>query len=202
MRFLVILYLSTLLSAPAREWRDSIRDVYINGKLDRSAQTLTTTTTPRLFAVVCGDEVMIFDQDASAVSRASKADFTFVADRTSATTKENLVGERVGTMVRANELTSLGTLDGKTILVSGHQSKAGPTTKEELWQTMPVWHSIAENYEPDAAIIERLKSIDAPTHLEIVMATWCGDSRHHVPRLLKAIERAANPNVTFDITGL
>ena len=202
MRFLAILYLSTLLSAPAREWRDSIRDVYINGKLDRAAQTLTTTTTPRLFAVVCGDEVMIFDQEANAVSRASKADFTFAADRTSATTNANLTGQRAGVMVRANDVTSLGTLDGKTILVSAHQSKAGPMTKEDLWQTMPVWQSIAESYEPDAAIIERLNSIDQPTHLEIVLATWCGDSRHHVPRLVKAIERAANPNVTFELTGL
>lgn len=202
MRFLALLYLSTILSAPQREWRDSIRDVHINGKLDRGAQTLTMTTAPRMLAVVCGDEVLIFDPESNAVSRAPKSAFTFAADRTSATTPENLAGERVGEMVRANELTSLGTLDGKTVLVSGHVSKAGPMTVEELWQTMPVWQSISDAYEPDPAVIERLRGITEPVRLEVVLATWCGDSRHHVPRLLKAIARAANPNITVELTGI
>jgi hypothetical protein len=47
-----------------------------------------------------------------------------------------------------------------------------------------------------------LRAIDEPMHLQVVMATWCGDSRQHVPRLLKSIAKAANPNITVDLIGV
>jgi len=200
MRVLAILLLSALSTVP-REWRDSIRDVYIDGKLQRGAQTLVTSS-PRMFAVVCGDEVVFFDPESDAVSRAPKSAFTFAADRLTATTAPDLNGERAGAVVKVNDTTYLATLNGRTVLVTGHQGKAGPMTLEELWQTAPVWRAISDQYEPDAATIERLRAIDEPVRLQIVLATWCGDSRQHVPRLLKAITRAANPNLSVELLSL
>ena len=75
-------------------------------------------------------------------------------------------------------------------------------TIEELWETAPVWRSIADVYQPDGAIVERLRAIDRPVTLQVVLATWCGDSRQHVPRLLKSIAAAANPNVRVELTGI
>jgi len=200
MRLLAILFLSVLSGAP-REWRDSIRDVYINGKLDRSAQTMVTST-PRMLAVVCGDEVLFFDPESNVVSRTPKSGFAFAADRLTAKSASVVSSERAGDVVKVNDSTYLATLDGKTVLITAHQSKAGPMTVEELWQTAPVWRAIAESYEPDAALIERLRKIGEPVRLQIVLATWCGDSRHHVPRLLKSIERAANPNLSVELIGI
>jgi hypothetical protein len=51
-------------------------------------------------------------------------------------------------------------------------------------------------------MIERLRAIDQPVRLQIVLATWCGDSRQHVPRLLKSVERANNPNVSVELIGI
>jgi hypothetical protein len=65
-----------------------------------------------------------------------------------------------------------------------------------------VWRRIAETYEPDGALVERLRAIDRPLQLTVVMATWCGDSRQHVPRLLKSIERAHNPNLSVELIGI
>lgn len=200
MRLLAILFLSALSTVP-REWRDSIRDVYIDGKLERGAQTLVTSS-PRMFAVVCGDEVVFFDPESDAVSSAPKSAFTFAADRLTATTAPDLNGERAGAVVKVNDSTYLATLNGRTVLVTGHQGKAGPMTLEELWQTAPVWRAISDQYEPDAATIERLRAIREPVRLQIVLATWCGDSRQHVPRLLKAITRAANPNLSVELLSL
>lgn len=199
MRLLAILFLSSALTAAPREWRDSIRDVYINGKLDQTAQTLVTSS-PRMFAVVCGDEVVIFDPESKAVSRAAKSELAFAADRTKAT--GDVSGVRVGDVIQPNDSTYLLTFGGRTMLVSAHQSKAGAMTIEELWRTAPVWRAIAEQHELDAAVVEQLRAIAEPTKLEVVLATWCGDSRQHVPRLLKAIERAANPNVTIELIGI
>lgn len=196
---LVVLVLLSVLSSPAREWRDSIRDVYVDGKIDRSAQTLVTSS-PRMIAVVCGDEVLLFDPESKAVTRALKSDFSFAADRTTATTAA-IPGERVGELTQA-DTTLHATIDGKNVLVATHQSKAGAMTIEELWQTAPVWRAIAEHYEPDGAVVERLRAIATPMRLQVVMATWCGDSRQHVPRLLKAIERANNPHLTVEVIGI
>ena len=200
MRLLAILFLSVLSTAP-REWRDSIRDVYINGKLDRSAQSLVTSS-PRMYAVVCGDEVLFFDPASNVVSRTPKSEFTFAADRVSAKTGADIAGQPAGELVKVNESTYLAMVDGKTVLIAPHESKAGPMTVEELWTTAPVWRAIADNYEPDAATIERLRGIREPVRLQIVLATWCGDSRQHVPRLLKSIASAANPNVSVELIGI
>lgn len=198
---LAFVLMATVLSTAPREWRDSIRDVYINGKLDRGAQTLVTSS-PRMFAIVCGDQVVYFDPQSADVSSAPKSEFAFSADRMKATSAAEPNGARAGSVVKATDSTYLATLDGKTLLITSHQSKAGPMTIDELWQTAPTWHAINETYEPDPAVIERLRKIDTPVRLQIVMATWCGDSRQHVPRLLKSIAKAANPNLTVELIGI
>lgn len=198
---LLLLLMATVLSTAPREWRDSIRDVYIDGKLERGAQTLVTSS-PRMFAVVCGDEVVFFDPQSSDVSSAPKSEFAFSADRMTATSAVEPKAARAGHVVKANDSTFLATLNDKSVLVTAHQSKAGPMTLEELWQTAPVWRAINETYEPDPAMIERLRKIDQPVRLQIVLATWCGDSRHHVPRLLKSVERANNPNLSVELIGI
>lgn len=196
--FLAILLAATVAAGP-RTWNDSIRDVYIDGRLDRSAQTLTTSS-PRMIAVLCGEEVLLFDPESKAVSKVAKSQFTFAADRTTATS--SATAEAAGTLISPDGTTFVANANGRTIVVAPHQSKAGPMTIEELWQTAPVWRAIAETYEPDGAIVERLRGVKEPMHLQVVLATWCGDSRQHVPRLLKAIERANNANITVELTGI
>lgn len=198
MNAFVALLLAATVAAGPRTWNDSIRDVYIDGKLDRNAQTLTSS---RMIAVVCGEEVLLFDPESKAVSRVAKSKFTFAADRTSATTTD-AAAEPAGSLVSPDGTTFVASTSGRTVIVAPHQSKAGAMTLDELWETAPVWKTIAETYQPDGAIVERLRAIAEPTQLQVVLATWCGDSRQYVPRLLKAIERANNPNLTVALTGI
>ncbi|HEX7153463.1 MAG TPA: thioredoxin family protein [Thermoanaerobaculia bacterium] len=191
---------SPLLASTAREWNDSTRDVWIDGKLDRSVQALSTTS-PRMLALVCGDEVVILDAEAKNISRAKKRDFTFAADRTKATSAET-AREPIGTFARPDNATYFAQVDGKAILVTAHQSPAGPLSMEQLWETVPVWRAIADAYKPDEKTIARLRAITEPVKLEVVLATWCGDSKYHVPRLLRAVELANNPNVTVALIGV
>jgi len=73
---LIALVLLSVLSTSPVELRDSIRDVYIDGALDRNAQTLTASTS-RLIAVVCGDEVLLLDPEKLTVARAPKSQLTW-----------------------------------------------------------------------------------------------------------------------------
>lgn len=200
MSLIALVLLSAALSAPPQNWRDSSHDVYLDGKLDRTAQTLASAE-PRMIAVVCGEEVMLFDPDSGKVSRAPKAQFAFAPDRVSATTTE-LASTEAGTLVKPDPSTLFARVGDHTMLIAAHQSHAGPMTIDELWETAPVWRTIADVYQPDGKIVERLKAIAEPVTLQVVMATWCGDSRQHVPRLLKSIALANNPNITVQLTGV
>lgn len=201
MNILGLLVLTATLAVQPRVWNDSTRDVYVDGKLDRTAQTLTTSS-PRMIAVLCGEEVLLFDPATKAVSRVPRSAFAFSADRTSATTVPELTKESAGELISPDDAVFLAAVSGKTIVIAPHKSKAGTMTLDELWETAPVWRAIAEAYEPDAAVVERLKGVTEPTRVQVVMATWCGDSKQHVPRLLKAVERAANPNLTVEVVGI
>lgn len=199
MQTLITLLLAATIAAGPVTWNDSIRDVYVDGKLDRNAQTLVASS-PRMIAVMCGEEVILLDPASKAVSRMARSQFTFAADRTTATSSRN--AEKAGELVSPDDATFVASLAGKTIVVAPHRSQAGAMTLDELWQTAPVWRAIADTYEPDAATIQRLRAIEQPVRLQVVLATWCGDSRQHVPRLLKAIERANNPNLAVELTGI
>jgi Thioredoxin len=199
MNALVTILLAATIAAGPRTWNDSIRDVYIDGKLDRTAQTLSASS-PRLVAVMCGEEVLLLDPESKTVAKMARSKFTFAADRTTATTAD--APEPAGELVTADGQTFVASLAGKTVVVGPHQSKAGTMSLDELWQTAPVWRAIFDTYEPDAATVQRLRAITEPARLQVVLATWCGDSRQHVPRLLKAIERANNPNLTVELTGI
>ena len=200
MRLLAVLVLSLSLTAEPRKFNDTMRDVYLDGKLDRTAQTLVSADAPRVYAVVCGDEVLLFDPAAKTVAKAPRAEFAFAKDRTSATSSAEPAA--AGTFVQPDGATFLATVEGRNIYVGAHQSPAGPLTIEELWRTAPVWRAIAEQYEPEGAVVERLRQVQTPTRLQIVLATWCGDSRQHVPRLLKSIEQANNPNLIVELIGV
>lgn len=197
---LALLVALPLSAAEPRKFNDTPRDIYIDGALQRSAQTLVSADAPRVYAVLCGDEVLLFDPASKTVSKAPAAEFTFAKDRTSATT--NATATPASAFVQPSPSTFLATVEGQNILVNTHQSPSGALTVDELYRTVPVWQSIAEQYEPDGAVVERLRQVQTPTRLQIVMATWCGDSKQHVPRLLKSIEKAANPNLIVELIGI
>jgi len=199
MHVFLALILSSVLSTPAHTWNDSTRDVYVNGSLDRSVRTLTADA--KLIAVICGDELLLLDPSDNSVSTTQATSLAFSPDHTTATSPELQLAS-AGSFVKTDASTYLVRAGDRTILVAPHQSKAGPMTLDELWATVPVWKSIADAYEPDASAVDELRAIQEPTSIQIVMATWCSDSKRNVPRLLKSIERANNPNVKVEIVGV
>ena len=45
-------------------------------------------------------------------------------------------------------------------------------------------------YQPDAAKLEKLRSLLAGTSIEAYFGTWCGDSRRQIPRLVRLLDGA------------
>jgi hypothetical protein len=98
------------------EWRDSARDVWIDGKLDRDTQVLTCSK-PRRMALVSPklSRVAVVDLETSTVSAADRSAFRFAKDRASAKSDPDLPSS----VIRK--------VDGSTTLQSQMRSRASPS---------------------------------------------------------------------------
>ncbi|AXG69352.1 thioredoxin [Kordia sp. SMS9] len=86
----------------------------------------------------------------------------------------------------------------------GRDLLLGKITKEGLTSnSFNSWFSKNyEAYEPDAAIIEKLKRKLKKYNITIFMGTWCGDSKREVPKFFKLLEAADFPKEKLHIIGV
>lgn len=198
-RLLPALLLLALPAAAATKWNDTLRDVYVDGALHRDVQTLVHEH--QLAYLPPDGQALLFDRDTHELAAVDRALFTFNDDRTSATTPDTMPSHRVGSVATPDDSTWLATAPGTSILIYPHQSSAGPMSEAALWQTAPIWKSIYDHYAPDANAVAQLRAA-APARVTILFATWCGDSKRAVPRLLKALHEADNPRLQVELYGI
>ena len=197
-----------ILSAPAIEasptvWRDTPRDVYVDGSLDRPAQILFADA-PRRLAIFSDrfEEAVVLDLDAGKAFTSKRSRWSFAADRMSATTEDELKPRRVEDLHSTKSGIQMTKIGRHSITLTSHHSTAGPMSEETLFRDFPAWEAASRAYQPDPASVDALKKISEPTTVRIVMATWCGDSRASVPKVLETIREAANPMITTEIIGV
>ncbi len=66
----------------------------------------------------------------------------------------------------------------------------GLTDRAEIEAELPAWREAIASATFDADAAERLSSVPPGAEVDVILGTWCGDSRREVSRLLRAIERA------------
>src|SRR5580765_4236289 len=181
-------------------WNDTIRDIYIDGHLDRSTQQLASEH--RLLLLPRTGDAVLFDVPNGEASRVDRALFTLADDHTFATAPRALARTVVGPLAVVAESTLVANVGGHNYLVYPHQSHAGPMTVDDVWTTAPTWKAIYDHYTPEEDAVKRLRAIAMPLHLEIICATWCGDSKRNVPRLLKAVHDAGNSKISVSVVGI
>ncbi|MDN3637713.1 thioredoxin family protein [Simiduia curdlanivorans] len=85
--------------------------------------------------------------------------------------------------------------------LSAHQDLVGPVSESDLL----VLDAFAASYKT-AIISEQevqlLTSIDSAISLRVLFGTWCHDSVREVPKLIKLIELAENPNLSLRLTAI
>lgn len=86
--------------------------------------------------------------------------------------------------------------------VAGGAAFIGPMTPETLLSDYSEFTSHYRDYEPSPADIERLAAVDRPTTLLVMFGTWCHDSAREVPRLLKLLAAADNPQLTLKLLAV
>jgi hypothetical protein len=207
-RFVLALALVPLAAAAVEvtsflEWKDSTRDVWIDGALDRSTQVLSCSGGKKL-AIVSPhlERAAVVDVDAKTVATAAKTDFTFAKDHATAKTAKDLATTPLCSCAMVDPSTFLMSLEGKSVLVARHQGAVGEITEEKLFETVPVWRSLMQSYTPDAAAVAALAKADEPATVTVVLGTWCGDSKNYVPKLLRSLHDARNPRLSVKLVGL
>lgn len=201
---ILVLALPTVaLAAPDAEttkWNDTIRDIYIDGHLDRSTQQLASER--RIVLLPASGNAVMLDVPNGEASVVDRNAFSVADDHTFAMAPKTLARTVVGPVVVVGDGTLVANVEGRNYIVTAHQSHVGPMTADDVWKTAPTWKAIYDHYTPDAAAVKRLQAVTSPTQLEIICATWCGDSKRHVPRLLKAIHDANNPKLSVSLFGI
>lgn len=78
----------------------------------------------------------------------------------------------------------------------------GPLSQEEILENFPDWEEEAASYSPRPEMIDRLKAIDHEIKIEIILGTWCLDSKQHVSAYFKIMEMADNPLLVSSYLGI
>ncbi len=95
-------------------------------------------------------------------------------------------------------LSSCGRCGGATSTTPGASSPAvqpivGATTREALVEREPRFDEHRANATVDAAAINEIKAATGALRIDVVLGTWCGDSRREVGRFFRVLDEVAGP---------
>jgi thioredoxin 1 len=184
-------------------WTDSTRDVYINGEIDRSAQVLTSEPPERIALISPRlERAVVLDLSRRTVYTCSQDSFRFYPDRVLALSDSDLAVNHAGSYTLDRESDYSFGLDGRSVQITTHQALVGETERQALFEIVPVWRVGLESYQPDANAVAALRSSQPETAITVALATWCPDSKRHVPRLLKALDAAGNKHLHIKLIGI
>jgi hypothetical protein len=91
---------------------------------------------------------------------------------------------------------------GASLIFWGETELLGDITKEEILQSFPDWGEVMASYSPDSEALEILQAISYPVEIEVVLGTWCPDSKKHVSEFFKILDVLANPNFFSTYIGI
>jgi hypothetical protein len=189
-------------TAPLK-WNDSTRDVYIDTELDHAAQVLVCDSPSRLALISPAFErAIVLDVNQRIVGSIPKDTFSFATDRLTATSKDGAPATKLGKFTRVDGPVYAFTVDGKLVLIRAHPGATGAMTLDKLWETVPVWRAVMNNYRANAKAVAEIKASDKITAVTVVLGTWCPDSKNYVPRLMRAINDASNDKIQVKLVGI
>ncbi|MGD8539051.1 MAG: thioredoxin family protein [Candidatus Aminicenantes bacterium] len=91
---------------------------------------------------------------------------------------------------------------GASLSLCGGTELLGDITKEEILQNFPDWGEVIASYSPDEEALMKLKAISHPVAIEVVLGTWCKDSKKHVSEYFKVMDMLGNPHFFSTYIGI
>jgi len=78
----------------------------------------------------------------------------------------------------------------------------GPVTIEALAADRPEYREGMKAYTPDPVAIEALKKSKKAIEIEAFFGTWCPHCKVYMPKFLRVMQEAANPNIRLTLIGV
>ncbi len=91
---------------------------------------------------------------------------------------------------------------GKVTEVDGEKMLLGEIAYQDILKNFPEWQEVDEAVAVKPEVVERLKRIQTPVEIQCFLGTWCSDSRHGVPPMVKALQAARNNNIHLTLYGV
>ena len=183
-------------------WKETTRDIYINGQLSKAARcyrngdfggyAVWTPQSPKLILLKKEEDLLRLG---SLAKRAYERSDDGLELQTNGDLK--LSQSRFGTLLDTSNW--LFRVRDQTILLTRHKGTGGTATAKQIWDTVPAWQSLMDRYQPDPEALATFKDIGVPTEIAVYLGTWCGDSKNYVPKLLKTLAQADNPNLKLSL---
>jgi hypothetical protein len=101
-----------------------------------------------------------------------------------------------------NHLIYLLIFIGASLILRGNTELLGDITREDILQSFPDWEEVMASYTPDEKALEGLQAISYPVEIEVVLGTWCPDSKRHVSEYFKVLDMVENPNFFSTYIGI
>ena len=185
------------------QWRDTARDVYVDGTLDPGARVWTSAEPSRLAIQLSRAEtVWIVNRETETVEQLPAAGLQPEAGGGATSAAPAAAAGDFARIQGARFAIDVLTLDQQSLVVTAHRGHVGPIDRETLWRQWPSWKRRADAFEPTADTLKALRAVDRDVELTVAFGTWCGDSRAQVPRLLRALELADNPRLQVELVAL
>ncbi|HET6373303.1 MAG TPA: thioredoxin family protein, partial [Candidatus Polarisedimenticolia bacterium] len=92
--------------------------------------------------------------------------------------------------------------DGRRMKIARRPPIIGTTTLAEILAHSPIYKKGIEIYVPADSEIAQLAGYQHPVEVEVFFGTWCPHCRETVPKFIKIVTAAANPNIQVVYTGV
>lgn len=86
--------------------------------------------------------------------------------------------------------------------IFGRGDLVGPITQEDILESFPGWREVMASYNPHEEAIQKLKALAVPVKIEIILGTWCPDSKDYVSAYFKIVEVVDNPLILSSYIGI
>lgn len=78
----------------------------------------------------------------------------------------------------------------------------GEISRADLLHKKRDYVAAARAYKPKSGAVSLLKNVSQPVEVVVFFGTWCSYCKEHLPRFLKALEAAGNPNIKTRFVGM
>jgi thiol-disulfide isomerase/thioredoxin len=78
----------------------------------------------------------------------------------------------------------------------------GPVDMETLVADRPEYREGMKAYTPDAASIAAMHKYGRKVQIDAFFATWCSHCKDHMPKFLRVLSEARNPNIKLNLYGV